>query len=138
VVSEQVSVAHPELAGLDDIAYVMFRSADPDGALRTCTTMRPGRVDRSPCGTVSSASLAVLHARGQVTVGDRRVSRSIIGGEFLVEAVGETTVGGRPAVLPRITGRGWVYGTETLRVDPADPFPDGFALSDTWGERLDP
>jgi len=132
-IAEQVPVAHPELAGLDEIAYVMFRSTDPDGAVRTCTTMRPGRVDRSPCGTGSSANLACLHARGQVGVGDSRVSRSIIGGEFVAEVIGETTVGGRPAVLPRITGSGWVYGTETLRVDPADPFPEGFALSDTWG-----
>ena len=56
--------ATPTLAGMDEIAYVMFRSIEPDGAIRTCTTLRPGRVDRSPCGTGSSANLAVLHARG--------------------------------------------------------------------------
>jgi proline racemase len=97
----------------------------------------PGRVDRSPCGTGSSANLAVLHARGEARVGDARRSRSIIGGEFVAEVIGEATVAGRPAVLPRITGRGWVYAWETLRIDSDDPFPGGFALSDTWGPQFD-
>ena len=64
-------------------------------------------------------------------------TRSIIGGEFTAEALGLTSVGDRPAVLPRITGRGWVYGREQLRRDPRDPFPEGWALSDTWGPALD-
>jgi len=72
-----------------------------------------------------------------VKVGDARRSRSIIGGEFMVEAIGETTIGGRPAILPRITGQAWIYGREELRVDESDPFPNGFALSDTWGRDVD-
>lgn len=135
LLAEQVRVCHPELPGLDEIAYVMFRGREPDGAVRTCTTLKPGRVDRSPCGTGSSANLATLHARGQVRVGEGRRSRSIIGGEFLAEVIGETTVGGRPAILPRITGQAWVYGREELRLDDRDPFPDGFALSDSWGSQ---
>jgi proline racemase len=135
LIAEQVSVRHPEREGIDAISYVMFRSRDADGAVRTCTTLPPGRVDRSPCGTGSSANLAVLHARGELGVGGVSISRSIIGGEFRAEIIGETTVAGRPAVLPRITGEGWVYGTETLRVDAEDPFPNGFVLSDTWGSQ---
>ena len=137
LLAEQVAVQHPELPGVNEIAYVMFRGREPDGAVRTCTTLKPGRVDRSPCGTGSSANLAVLHARGQAKIGDSRRSRSIIGGEFLVELVGETTVGGRPAVLPRLTGQAWIYGTEELRMDANDPFAKGFALSDTWGPQVD-
>jgi len=132
----QISVQHPELPALNEIAYVMFRSQEPDGDVRTCTTLKPGRVDRSPCGTGSSANLAALHARGEVKVGDVRRSRSIIGGEFLTEVVGETTVGGRIAILPRITGQGWIAGREELRLDVDDPFPAGFALSDTWGPQV--
>ncbi|KPH06555.1 proline racemase (plasmid) [Rhizobium acidisoli] len=133
----QVSVAHPVLAGVDEIAYVMFRGREADGAVRTCTTLQPGRVDRSPCGTGSSANLATLYARGEVSVGDRRTSRSIIGGEFLAEAIGESEVGGRRAVLPRITGRAFIYGREQLRLSDDDPFVAGFALSDTWGPQVD-
>jgi proline racemase len=136
LLADQVKVQHPTLSGVDEIAYVMFRDREPDGAIRTCTTLQPGRVDRSPCGTGSSANLATLFARGAVAVGDARTSRSIIGGEFLAEAIGETEIGGRRAVLPRITGRGYVYGRSQLRVDPGDPFTAGFALSDTWGPQV--
>lgn len=134
--AHQVKVSHPTLPGVDEIAYVMFRDKEPDGAVRTCTTLQPGRVDRSPCGTGSSANLATLHARGLISVGDSRTSRSIIGGEFEAEAIGETEVAGRKAVLPRITGRGYVYGRTELRVSDDDPFRSGFALSDTWGPQV--
>jgi proline racemase len=137
VIGEQVAVRHPEIDGLNEIAYVMFRGEDPDGAVRTCTTLKPGRVDRSPCGTGSSANLAVLHARGLAKPGDSRRSRSIIGGEFLAEIIEETKVGNYPAIRPRITGQAWIYGKEVLRVDDADPFQSGFALSDTWGPQVD-
>ncbi len=136
LLADRVKVQHPTLPGVDEIAYVMFRDREPDGAVRTCTTLQPGRVDRSPCGTGSSANLAVLFARGEVSVGDARISRSIIGGEFRAEAIGETEVGGRRAVLPRITGRGYVYGRSQLRLDGEDPFATGFALSDTWGPQV--
>lgn len=132
----QIEVRHPTLTGVDEIAYVMFRGREPDGAVRTCTTLKPGRVDRSPCGTGSSANLATLFARGAIAVGERRTSRSIIGGEFVAEAIGETEVGGRRAILPRITGRAFVYGREQLRWSDDDPFPHGFALSDTWGPQV--
>jgi len=132
----QVAVSHPDIPGLTEIAYVMFRDRDPDGAIRTCTTLKPGRVDRSPCGTGSSANLACLHARGQIALGDQRLSRSTIGGTFTAEAIGETMVGPHRAVLPRITGSAWIYGRENLRIAPSDPFPEGFALSDTWGPQV--
>lgn len=133
---DQVQVTHPDIPGLTEVAYVMFRSREADGAIRTCTTLKPGRVDRSPCGTGSSANLAALHARGEVGIGDVRVSRSTIGGTFTAQVIGETTVGDHRAILPRITGQGWVYGREELRLSPADPFAAGFALSDTWGPQV--
>ncbi len=133
IVNARHSVQHPDLSSIQGVAYVMFRDRDPDGALRTCTTLWPGRVDRSPCGTGSSAQLAALHARGLAKVGDRLRSRSIINSEFEVVLRGTTTVAGREAVLPRIAGRCWTYGLHQLALDPADPFAVGFALSDTWG-----
>jgi len=137
LISGQTTVKHPEHPSLDSIAYVMFRTRESQNVVRTCTTLMPGRVDRSPCGTGSSANLAVMHARGELGAGDVQYSRSIIGGEFRTEILSTTSVGGRAAILPRITGRAWIYGTETLRVDETDPFARGFALSDVWGSRMD-
>lgn len=136
LLADQVAVDHPEIPGLNEIAYVMFREYQADGSVVTCTTLKPGRVDRSPCGTGSSANLAILHARGRAKTGDSCVSRSIIGGTFTSEILGEATVGGRPAVMPRITGQGYVFGRQQLRLDPKDPFAQGFALSDTWGPQV--
>lgn len=132
----QIEVNHPDIAGLDEVAYVMFRDIEADGTIRTCTTLKPGRVDRSPCGTGSSANLATLYARGQVKVGDTRTSKSTIGGTFAAQVIGETSVGPYAAVLPRITGKAWIYGREDLRLSPDDPFATGFALSDTWGPQV--
>ncbi len=132
----KVKVQHPELPQINQFSYVMFRDIQGE-TVRTCTVLKPGRVDRSPCGTGSSANLATMAARGLVKTGDVLTSQSIIGSTFKVEYLGETTVGGRAAVLPRITGRAWIYGLSQLGLDPSDPFPRGFALSDTWGPYVD-
>ncbi|WP_321798040.1 proline racemase family protein [Caballeronia sp. J97] len=133
VINGQIRVRHPLHAQIDEIAYVMFRNRVSETLYQTCTTLPPGRVDRSPCGTGSSANLATLSARGLADVGSRLKSRSIIGGEFDIELPGKTEIGGRPAVLPRVTGRAWVYGLQQIGVDPDDPLAAGFMLSDTWG-----
>lgn len=133
VINQQVQVQHPLFKELNDVAYVMFRNRVDARTYQTCTTLPPGRVDRSPCGTGSSANLATLAARGLVEVGDQLVSRSTINGEFQVQLLGRTEVAGKPAVLPRVEGRAWIYGIQQLGVDPDDPLSAGFMLSDTWG-----
>lgn len=134
IINAQVRVQHPSLDSVNEVAYVMFRHRVNERTYQTCTTLPPGRVDRSPCGTGSSANLATLAARGLAAAGDQLTSRSTIGGEFQVELLGHTDVAGRAAVLPRITGRAWLYGLQQLGVDPNDPLAAGFMLSDTWGE----
>lgn len=124
---------HPTTPALNGLSYVMFRSDEPDGALRTCTTLRPGRVDRSPCGTGSNSSMAARHARGLAKPGDVVISRSTIGGEFVTEFVEETSVGPYKATRNRVSGQAWIYGISQIGLDPTDPFPLGFTLSDTWG-----
>ncbi|MGE8064934.1 proline racemase family protein [Pseudomonas sp. NPDC089569] len=136
VINRQLNIQHPLLPSVNEVAYVMFRNRLDDRTYQTCTTLPPGRVDRSPCGTGSSANLATLAARGLVQPGDKLVSRSTIGGQFQVELLGQTEVAGKPAVLPRITGRAWLYGLQQLGVDPDDPLAAGFMLSDTWGSGL--
>jgi proline racemase len=128
-----IKVVHPEIPEITGISYVMFRGEEPDGAVRTCTTMWPGRVDRSPCGTGSSANLATLYARGKVDVGDVLTSRSTIGTEFKVALSGVTEIAGRPAIIPTITGRAWTFGLTQMALDPFDPTAEGFAVTDVWG-----
>ncbi len=132
-IAATTAILHPTTPALNGLAYVMFRSDEPDGAIRTCTTLRPGRVDRSPCGTGSNANVAVRYAEGRMKPGDVVVSRSIIGGEFITEFIGEARVGPYAATRNRVSGQCWIYTMSQIGLDPSDPFQTGFMLSDTWG-----
>jgi trans-L-3-hydroxyproline dehydratase len=66
-------------------------------------------------------------------VGDAMTHASAIGSTFAGRIVAETTVGGRPAIVPAIRGSAWITGIFELFVDPDDPYPEGYVLSDTWG-----
>lgn len=97
--------------------------------------IRPGKVDRSPTGTALSARMAVLHARGQMGLDDRLTAVSLIGSTFAGRILGATTVGDLPAIRPEISGRGWITGIHQHMLDPSDPWPEGYRLTDTWGAR---
>jgi proline racemase len=100
-----------------------------DGAhARAATSIHPGWLDRSPCGTGTSARLAQLHARGALGVGEEFVNESVIGTRFTGRIVEETTVAGRPAIVPEITGRAWITGMGQYLLADDDPFPAGFRL----------
>ena len=92
----------------------------------------PGKIDRSPTGTGCSARLAVLHARGQVQVGEPFIGQSIIDSEFMCCIERETTVGDLAAVVPSVSGRAFITGTHQHTLDPRDPWPQGYRISDTW------
>ncbi|MBI1386168.1 MAG: hypothetical protein GC150_14780 [Rhizobiales bacterium] len=129
-------VAHPEMPEIAGVTFVTWREPvhqrDGHPTARNATVISPGKIDRSPCGTASSARLAVHHARGEMKVGDTLHSRSIIDSLFEMRIEAETTVAGRPAILPSIKGRAWITGEHTYHLDPEDPYPLGYALSDTW------
>jgi proline racemase len=76
--------------------------------------------------------MAAEHARGLVRPGDVMVSRSIIDAEFITEFVREARVGPFVATHNRVSGQCWIYGISQIGLDPSDPFPQGFTLSDTW------
>ncbi|MGN6095099.1 MAG: trans-3-hydroxy-L-proline dehydratase [Bosea sp. (in: a-proteobacteria)] len=134
--NEQLGFAHPGDTGWNHISFCQFAAPVErvDGVLtgRNAVAIRPGKIDRSPTGTGCSARMAVLHARGQLAVGEPFVGLSIIGSRFdcMIESL--TQVGTAAAVIPRITGSAWVTETRQLMLDPADPYPAGYRLSDTW------
>jgi proline racemase len=126
-----LDIRHPDEPAITGISYVMFRGWSEDRSVMTnATIMWPGRIDRSPCGTGSSARSAVRVARGEAAIGDRLTARSVIGSHFGVE-IGAGSKPGR--IRPRITGSGWIYGFTQIVLDPTDPFPGGYLLSDAWG-----
>jgi proline racemase len=120
---------HPEDERISGCHHVVFHEPGRDGAdAVAATSIHPGWLDRSPCGTGTSARLAALHARGSLKVGEPFVNQSVIGTRFVGRVVSETVVGGRPAVIPEITGRAWITGMGQYLLDRDDPFPAGFAL----------
>jgi proline racemase len=120
---------HPADERIAGCRHVIFHAPGRDGAAaRSATSIEPGWLDRSPCGTGTSARMAQLHARGALAVGDDFVNESLIGTRFTGRLVAETEVGGLPAVVPEITGRAWITGMGQYLLDADDPFPAGFAL----------
>ena len=134
--NEQIGFVHPELAGWEHISFCQMTMpvARPNGVAEglNAVVIQPGKLDRSPCGTGCSARMAVMHAKGELGEGDAFVGRSMIGSRFDCRIEGTTTVGGYPAVVPSIRGRAWITGTHQHTLDPADPWPAGYKLSDTW------
>jgi len=120
---------HPEDSRIAGCRHVVFHAPGRDGAdAVNATSIHPGWLDRSPCGTGTSARMAALHARGELAIGEPFVNESPIGTRFTGRLVAETRVGQLDAVVPEITGRAWVTGTGTYMLDAEDPFPAGFAL----------
>ncbi|MFI6002619.1 proline racemase family protein [Streptomyces sp. NPDC051366] len=120
---------HPENPSIAGVKHVYLAAPGSDARRsRHAMAIHPGWFDRSPCGTGTSARMAQLHARGLLELGADFVNESFIGTEFTGRLIGETTVGGLPAVVPTVTGRAWITGTAQYFLDPSDPFPAGFLL----------
>jgi trans-L-3-hydroxyproline dehydratase len=135
----QLGFHHPENPDWRHFSFCLFagpltRVAD-GWETKHAVSIRPGKIDRSPTGTAVSARLALMAARGQIAPGEVLRARSLIDGQFEGRIVGAAQVGDRAAILPEISGRAWITGTHQHMCDPADPWPEGYRLSDTWGAR---
>jgi proline racemase len=140
--AEQHPVSHPGNPAIHTITFTQFAAplaTDKDGRTvgRNTVVISPGKLDRSPCGTGSSARLAVLHARGEIGLEETLVSQSVLGTEFHCRVADTCDISGRPAIIPSIQGRAWITGSHQYSLDPEDPFPEGYTLSDTWYRALD-
>jgi proline racemase len=130
VVEAEVDLTHPEGAQAQGLVYVQFYGPphDPRAHLRNAVVAAPAGLDRSPCGTGTSARLANLWARGCLALGQEFVHESIIGTRFEARVVGTTQVGAREAVVPEVTGRAYPTARGQLIRRADDPFPGGFLL----------
>lgn len=131
-VDAQLEIAHPLIPELSHLSFIVF-TAPPrvGGDARHATVVSPGRLDRSPTGTATSARIAVLSARGEL--GETYTAESVIDTRFVGRVVRTERVGDLPAVVPAVSGRAWITGFHQLVVDPTDPLGSGFKLGDTWG-----
>ncbi len=129
-INQQVHVQHPALPFVDRVTHVEFSgpAQSPDADIQNVVVALPKVIDRSPCGTGTSAKAALLYAEGKLKVGESFIHESVIGSKFKCEIVEETEVGGVPAIIPKITGNACVIGFATWILDPKDPFPEGFLL----------
>ncbi len=139
---EQLNAVHPENPDINKIAFTEFTlpldMVDGEITGRNTVVISPGKLDRSPCGTGTCARMAVMHAKGELNVGDGFVSRSVISSRFDGRIEAETQLAdGTKAVLPSIRGRAWISGFHNYVLDPRDPWPEGYTLSDTWYRALD-
>jgi proline racemase len=126
--NEQTRVQHPEMPQINGVLALLIND-EPSTAEATCKNIyvdNSGWFDRSPCGTGTSARMAVRFAKGEQQIGDSFVTESILGSLFHGRLIEETTVGGYKAVVPEITGRAFIIGLNQLVVDNDDPFRDGF------------
>ena len=144
--AEQLPVVHPDQPGFAGITIAQLSGAahDPANDCRNVVTVSTGKldwdrpatwtgaIDRSPCGTGTSARMAVLHAKGRLRVGDTFRHEGILGTVFTGRVLEETSIGPYRAIVPSITGQAWITGFASYVVDPTDPFPSGFTVGDIW------
>ena len=143
---EQLPVVHPEQSGFSGvtIAELSGPPARADAHMRNAVTVSTGKldwdrpatwtgaIDRSPCGTGTSAKMATLHAKGKLGLHEDFRHEGILGTVFTGKLTGVTRVGNYQAVIPTISGQAWITGMSTYVLDSEDPFPEGFTVGDIW------
>lgn len=147
---EQLTVVHPENPAINYLEQTLWWGPPKDSANDARNTVvlstgpaRPSSddkvravLDRCPCGTGTSARMAVLHARGQLGVGDTFRHEGILDSVFEGRVLQTTTVGPREAIVPEIGGRAWITGFSEWILHDDDPYPLGFTIADVWPETL--
>ena len=134
--NEQLGFHHPENPDWKHISFCQITAPliQENGIYvgRNAVSIQPGKLDRSPTGTGCSARMAVLKVKGFINVGDRYIGESVIGSRFHCRLESLTQVGSLEAIIPSISGRAWITGTHQHMLDPRDPWPGGYKVSDTW------
>jgi proline racemase len=135
--NQQLGFTHPANPDWKHISFCAFcgplTRTESGYRGKSAVAIQPGKVDRSPTGTAVSARMALMVAKGIMQVGETFEAESIIGSTFQGKVLETTAVEGHPAIVPEISGRGWVTGIHQHMLDPDDPWPGGYKLSDTWG-----
>ena len=143
---EQLPVVHPAQPGFEGVTIAVLSAppTHPDAHMKNAVVVSTGKldwtrpatwtgaIDRSPCGTGTSAKMATLHAKGKLQLNQDFNHEGILGTIFTGRLIEETQVGPYQAVIPTITGRAWITGTANYTLQKDDPFPEGFTVGDIW------
>ncbi len=129
--NEKYSFEHPENPGINRLSHILWtgKPVHPEADARNAVFYGDKAIDRSPCGTGTSARMAQLHAKGRLKEGESFVHESIIGSLFTGRVEAATTLAGRPAIIPSIGGWARMTGLNTIFIDERDPFAQGFVVT---------
>jgi len=135
--TEQIGFCHPTISDWTHYSFCQFSRIEDQSndciSFKSAVSIKPGKIDRSPTGTALSAKMAVLEARGEMKIGQKIKAFSIIGSSFEGKIIKKCILNGTSAIIPEISGRGWITGLHQHTLEPTDPWPEGYKLSDTWG-----
>ena len=132
-----IGFEHPTIKDLNYLSFCQFVEPikkNQNSILSGLNTVviRPGKLDRSPCGTGTSARLAVMKEKNEIQLNEDFISESIIGSQFKALIEKEIQVDNKNCIIPQITGSAFITGEQKLYLDENDPFPQGYRLNDTW------
>ena len=134
--NEQLGFCHPDNPEWSHLSFCQITAPlqrEGNSLIgRNTVAIQPGKLDRCPTGTGCCARMALLHEQGKLAIGVRYIGESIIGSRFECTIDKLTTVGGKPAIYPRLSGRAWITGTCQYFLEPTDPWPEGYRVADTW------
>jgi len=128
--NEKYSFVHPENEHIKGLSHLLWagKTISPAASARNAVFYGDKAIDRSPCGTGTSARMAQWYAQGKLKKGNEFVHESIIGSQFVGRIEEETTVAGKPAIVPSIEGWAVVYGYNNIKIDDDDPYAHGFQV----------
>ena len=132
-----IGFEHPTIKDLNYLSFCQFVEPikkNQNSILSGLNTVviRPGKLDRSPCGTGTSARLAVMKEKNEIQLNEDFISESIIGSQFKASIEKEIQVDNKNCIIPQITGSAFITGEQKLYLEENDPFPQGYRLNDTW------
>lgn len=129
-INEKYEFVHPEIEHIKRCSHMMWTGAtlDPTSTARNAVFYGDKAIDRSPCGTGTSARMAQWYGKGKLKKGDEFIHESIIGSKFIGRIEAETTIAGKPAIVPSIEGWAVVTGYNTIIIDDDDPYAHGFQV----------
>jgi 4-hydroxyproline epimerase len=129
-INEKYEFIHPEIKEISGLSHMMWTGSvmDEKASARNAVFYGDKAIDRSPCGTGTSARMAQWFSKGKLKKGESFIHESIIGSKFIGTIEEETTLGGKPAIIPSIEGWAMVTGYNTIIIDDDDPYAHGFQV----------